>query len=58
MSISVAHLDLTRIFCDVDDFYRDFERNCERDIDRLPWDGDSKGYQSCLSIIGVLTMIV
>ena len=58
MSISVARLDLTRIFCDVDDFYRDFERNCERDIDRLPWDGDSKGYQSRLSISEVMTIVI
>ena len=58
MSISVARLDLTRIFCEVDDFYRDFERNCERDIDRLPWDGHSKGYQSRLSISEVMTIVI
>jgi hypothetical protein len=32
ISFSLARLDLTQILCDVDDFYHDFERNCERDI--------------------------
>ena len=58
MSISLARLDLTQIFCDVDDFYRDFERHCERDIHRLPWDGHSKSYQSRLSISEVMTIVI
>jgi hypothetical protein len=46
MSLSLARLDLTQIFCDVDDFYREFEQFCERTIPRLPCDGQPKGYQS------------
>lgn len=58
MSISLARLDLTQIFCDVDDFYRDFERNCDRDIARLPCDGQPKSYQSRLSVSEVMTIVI
>jgi IS5 family transposase len=58
MSLSLARLDLTQIFCDVDDFYREFERFCERDIPRLPCDGQPKGYQSRLSISEVMTIVI
>ncbi len=34
MSLSLARLDLTQIFCDVDDFYREFEQHCEQDMAR------------------------
>ena len=50
MSLSLPRLDLTQIFCDVDDFYREFERFCERNIPRLPFDSQPKRYQSKLSI--------
>lgn len=58
MSLSLARLDLTQIFCDVDDFYREFERLCERDIPRLPGDGQPKGDQSRLSISEVMTIVI
>jgi hypothetical protein len=58
MSLSLARLDLTQIFCDVDDFYREFERHCERNIARLPCDGQPKGYQSRLSISEVMTIVI
>lgn len=58
MSLSLARLDLTQIFCDVDDFYREFERLCERAIPRLPCDGQPKGYQSRLSISEVMTIVI
>jgi hypothetical protein len=58
MSLSLARLDLTQIFCDVDDFYREFERFCERAIPRLPCDGQPKGYQSRLSISEVMTIVI
>lgn len=58
MSLSVARHDLTQVFCDVDDFYREFERLCERDIPRLPCDGQPKGYQSRLSISEVMTIVI
>jgi hypothetical protein len=50
MSLSLLRLDLTQIFCDVDDFYREFEQFCERDIARLPYDGQPKGYQLKLAL--------
>lgn len=58
MSLSLARLDLTQIFCDVDDFYREFERLCERAIPRLPCDGEAKRYQSRLSISEVMTIVI
>jgi hypothetical protein len=58
ISFSLARLDLTQIFCDVDNCYRDFERNCERDIHRLPWDRYSKGYWSRLSTSEVMTIVI
>jgi hypothetical protein len=58
MSLSLARLDLTQIFCDVDDFYREFEQFCERTIPRLPCDGQPKGYQSRLSVSEVMTIVI
>ncbi|MGB3200318.1 MAG: hypothetical protein WBA99_05420 [Nodosilinea sp.] len=58
MAWSLARLDLTQVFCDVDDFYREFERICERAIPRLPCDGQPKGYQSRLSISEVMTIVI
>ncbi|MGB3518703.1 MAG: hypothetical protein WBA43_19765 [Elainellaceae cyanobacterium] len=46
MTLSLARLDVTQIFCDVDDVYRELEQFCERDIARLPCDEVPKGYQS------------
>ena len=58
MSLSLPRLDVTQLFCDVDDFYRDFERLCERNIARLPWDGQPKRYRSKLSISEVMTIVI
>lgn len=58
MSLSLARLDLTQIFCDVDDFYCKFERLCERNSARLPYQGQAKGYQSRLSISEVMTIVI
>ncbi len=58
MSLSLACLDLTQIFCGVDDFYREFEQYCERDMARLPCDGQPKRYQSRLSISEVMTIVI
>ena len=58
MSLSLPRLDLTQIFCEVDDFYREFERLCERNIARLPCDGQPKSYQSTLSISEVMTIVI
>ena len=58
MSLSLARLDVTQIFCDVDDVYRELEQFCERDIARLPWDEPPKGYPSRLSISEVMTIVI
>lgn len=58
MSLSLARLDLTQIFCDVDDFYRDFEHFCERATPRLPCNDQPKRYQSRLSVSEVMTIVI
>ena len=58
MSLSLARLDVTQIFCDVDDVYRELEQFCERDVARLPCDEPMKGYQSQLSISEVMTIVI
>jgi hypothetical protein len=58
MSLSLARLDLTQIFCDVDDFYRQLERLCELETARLPCDGQPKRYQSRLSLSEVMTIVI
>jgi hypothetical protein len=42
MSLSLARLDLTQIFWDVDEFYRGFEQFCERSVPRLPGEAGRK----------------
>jgi hypothetical protein len=49
MDTSLARLDLTEIFCDVDDFYQVLERIGEL-TPQLPYDGEAKPYRSRLSI--------
>ena len=58
MTFSLSRLDLTQIFCDVDDFYQSFERWSEREIAKLPFDGTAKRYQSRLSISEVMTIVI
>ena len=58
MSLSLVRLDLTQIFCDVDDFYREFEQFCERSIPRLPGEDEPKRYQSRLSVSEVMTIVI
>jgi hypothetical protein len=58
MSLSLACLDLTPLFCDVDDFYREFERFGEGDLPGLPDDKPVKGDQSKLSISEVMTIMI
>ncbi len=58
MSLSLARLDLTQIFCDVDDFYHQFEQRCDLETARLPWDGQPKKYQSRLSLSEVMTIVI
>ena len=58
MTFSLSRLDLTQIFCDVDDFYQSFERFSKRDVAQLPYDGQAKRYQSRLSVSEVMTIVI
>lgn len=58
MDISLQRLDLTQIFCDVDDFYQEYEAFNERGIPPLSGEGQAKGYQSRLSISEVMTIVI
>jgi hypothetical protein len=58
MDISLARLDLTQLFCDIDDFCQNADAFCGRYIPRLPYDGEAKRYQSRLSISEVMTIVV
>jgi len=49
MNNSLARLDLSQVFCDVDDFYQVLNRVGEA-IPKLPYDGEAKSYPSKLSI--------
>ena len=57
MSISLPRLDLTQIFCDVDDFYAAFEAACQQ-LPQLPYDGEAKPYRSRLSLSEVMTIVI
>ena len=57
MSSSVSRLDLTEVFCDVDDFYTSFEQSCS-EVVALPYDGEAKGYRSRLSVSEVMTIVI
>jgi hypothetical protein len=57
MSIILARLDLTEIFCDVDDFYQVWER-LGSVLPQLPPDGELKQYNSKLSISEVMTITI
>ena len=56
MNFSLPRLDVTQIFCDVDDFRQHFEALSERHVARLPDEGQAKRYQSRLSISEVMTV--
>ncbi|MGF1604510.1 MAG: hypothetical protein ACFCU8_21375 [Thermosynechococcaceae cyanobacterium] len=58
MDFSLLRLDLTQIFCEVDDFYQAFEAFSERHIPRLPDEGKAKRYQFRLSISEVMTIVI
>ena len=49
MNNSLARLDLTQIFCDIDDFYQVLNRVGEG-LFKLPYDGEAKSYNSKLSL--------
>jgi hypothetical protein len=53
MNNSPTRLDLTEIFCNVDDFYQVFNRRGEA-IPQLHYDGQARSYRSKLSFSEVL----
>ena len=57
MSIRLPRLDLTQIFCDVDDFYIAFETACNQTLP-LPSDGEAKPYRSRLRLSEVMTIVI
>ena len=57
MSISLPRLDVTQIFCDVDDFCTTFERYNQASKP-LPYDGKAKHYRSRLSLSEVMTIVI
>lgn len=58
MDISLQRLDLTQIFCDVDDFYQTYEAFNARHTPRLSGEGQAKRYQSRLSLSEVMTIVI
>lgn len=57
MSISLPRLDVTEIFCDIDDFYQLFSAQ-QHAIPALPYDGKAKQYRSRLSLSEVMTIVI
>lgn len=57
MSLSLPRLDVTEIFCDIDDFYRLFEQVASQSP-QLPYDGKAKPYHSRLSVSEVVTIVI
>lgn len=59
MPDSLTRLDLTQIFCDVDDFYKTFEQHLEMDNSlKLPHSDTPKQYCSRLNISEVMTIVI
>jgi hypothetical protein len=57
MNNSLACLDLTQIFCDIDDFYQSLNRVGET-LPKLPDDGEAKQYDSKLSLNEVTSIVI
>ena len=53
----VSRLDKTQVFCDLDDFYQDFEGNYLKQL-KLSTDDKRKPCQSRLCISEVMTIVV
>lgn len=57
MDNSLARLDLTQIFCDIDDFYQVLNHVGEA-VPKLPYDGEAKQYRSKLSLSEVASIVI
>ena len=53
----VSRLDKTQVFCDVDDFYQDFERNYQKQL-KLSTNDRRKPCQSNLCLSEVMTIVI
>ena len=52
-----SRLDLTEIFCDVDDFYQSFEQHC-RDLPQLTAIAGEKRCRSRMRLSEVMTIVI
>ncbi len=57
MTSNVSRLDLTQIFCDVDDFYQHFERH-QNNYCQLPTSDRQKPCYSRLCLSEVMTIVI
>jgi Transposase DDE domain len=57
MNNSLARLDLTQIFCDIDDFYQVLD-TLGQSVPQLPSDTETKLYQSKLSLSEVASIVI
>ena len=57
MTAMISRLDLTQIFCDVDDFYQYFQKNRVYQL-QLPSDDRQKPCHSCLCVSEVMAIVI
>jgi hypothetical protein len=57
MNNTLARLDLTEIFCDIDNFYQVLNR-VGAGMPKLPYDGEAKSYNSKLSLSEVMSIVI
>ena len=57
MTAIIARLDLTQIFCEVDDFFQDFQKYQEK-YPKLPTDDRQKLCTSRLCVSEVMTIVI
>ncbi len=53
----LSRLDKTKVFCDADDFYQDFERNYQKRL-KLSTNDQRKPCQSSLCLSEVMTIVI
>jgi len=53
----VSHLDITRIFCEVDDFCQSFEKHCEGQVMLPSMIGERKSW-SRMKLSEVMTIVI
>ncbi|MFM7613875.1 MAG: hypothetical protein ACKO4R_06555, partial [Synechococcales cyanobacterium] len=53
----VSHLNITRIFCEVDDFCQSFEKHCEGQVTLPSMIGERKSW-SRMKLSEVMTIVI